>query len=68
MLSKQGGTRRRVCAHLVLYVVDLSLQPLDGLVHLHNLVLGIPEVIPMLPSLGLQGLKLDPPHREGLQG
>lgn len=51
-------------SHLVLDVVDLSLQPLDGPVHLRNLVPGIPEVVPMLPSLGLEGLKLEGPYRE----
>lgn len=54
--------------HLVLDGVDLSLQPLDGPVHLRNLIPGIPEVISMLPSPGLEGLKLERPYREVWQG
>ena len=55
-------------AHLVLDAVDLSLQPLDSPVHVHDLIPGIPEVIPVLPSLGLEGLKLEGPHRRVWQG
>lgn len=59
---------RRAGAHLVLNVVDLRLQPLDGSVHLRNLIPGIPEVVPVLSSLGLEGLKLEGPQREVWRG
>lgn len=62
----QRGTRR-ACPHLVLGVVDLCLQPLDGPAHLGDLVPGVPEVIPVLPSLGLEGLKLEEPYSRGGQ-
>lgn len=68
MPQEKGRSKEEGCAHLVLDVVDLSLQSLDGPVHLRNLIPGIPEVIPMLPSLGLKGLKLEGPYRDIWQG